>query len=138
MLIALVDPAHVAHEAAHRWFSAFGAASWATCPISENGMIRILGHPKYPNSAGSPAAVVPMLSGMRTLPGHVFWPDDISLFGSELVDPTHLTTAAQVTDAYLLALAIAHGGQLATFDRCLSTKAIRGGKAGLHFIGHAE
>ena len=109
MLIALVDPAHVAHEAAHRWFSAFGAASWATCPISENGMIRILGHPKYPNSAGSPAAVVPMLSGMRTLPGHVFWPDDISLFGSELVDPTHLTTAAQVTDAYLLALAERNG-----------------------------
>jgi predicted nucleic acid-binding protein len=41
---------------------------------------------------------------------------------------------AQVTDSYLLALAVAHDGALATFDRRLSTKAVKGGKGALHLI----
>jgi hypothetical protein len=79
VLIALIDPTHVGHDAAHSWFGATGAASWATCPLTENGVIRIVGHPKYPNSAGSPAAVAPIVARLRTLSGHVFWKDDFSL-----------------------------------------------------------
>jgi len=134
VLIALIDPTHVGHEAAHRWFAARGAASWATCPLTENGVIRIIGHPKYPNSAGSPAAVAPIVARLRRLPGHEFWNDDLSLIASPIVDVARIATPGQVTDTYLLALAVAKRGHLATFDRHLSPSAVRQGKAALHVI----
>ena len=134
ILIALIDSTHVGHKAAHRWFGATGSASWATCPLTENGVIRIVGHPKYPNSAGSPAAVAPIIARLRTLPGHVFWTDDLSLIDSDIVDIARIATPRQVTDTYLLALAVAHNGQLATFDRRLSPNAVRRGRAALHLI----
>lgn len=137
VLIALIDPTHVAHEAAHRWFQGTNGEAWATCPLTENGVIRIVGHPKYPNSAGSPAAVAPIVAGLRALPGHVFWGDELSLVASDLVDPALIMTPGQVTDTYLLALAVSKGGYLVTFDRRLSTKAVRGGRAGLHVIDAA-
>jgi predicted nucleic acid-binding protein len=64
----------------------------------------------------------------------VFWSDDISLVGNGLIDPTRLLTSGQVTDSYLLALAVVGGGRLASFDRRLSVAAVRGGKAALHLI----
>ena len=134
VLIALIDPSHIGHDAAHQWFASGGSLSWATCPITENGVIRIVGHPKYPNSAGSPAAVIPIVARLRALQGHVFWMDELSLAGSDLVDARQIATPGQVTDTYLLVLAIARGGQLATFDRRLSTKAVRDGKSGLHVV----
>ena len=134
VVIALIDPGHVAHHDAHLWFASRGAKSWATCPIVENGVIRIVGHPRYPNSPGSPAPVAEIVVKLRKLPGHVFWPDDLSLVGSADVDFGKILTPAQVTDTYLLALAKAHGGQLATFDRKLSTAAVHHGKASLHLI----
>lgn len=108
--------------------------AWATCPITENGIIRFVGHPKYPNSAGSPAAVISIVARLRALPGHVFWVDDFSLAVSDLVDVGQIAIPGQVTDTYLVALAVNHGGQLATFDRRLATRAVRGGRAGLHII----
>ena len=135
VLIALIDPTHVGHGAAHRWFGATGAASWATCPLTENGVIRIAGHPKYPNSAGSPAAVGPIVAQLRRLPGHEFWTDDLSLMDSEFVDLAQILLPAQVTDSYLLALAVSRNGRLATLDRRLSPRAVRGGRAALHLIG---
>ena len=137
VLIALIDPAHVGHDAAHRWFEAEGRDAWATCPMTENGMIRIVGHPKYPNTPGSPAIVVGVLQRLRELPGHNFWVDDISLAGSRRVDPSQILTSGQVTDSYLLALAAENGGKLATFDRRLSPKAVKDGKASLHVIDGA-
>lgn len=137
VLIALIDPAHVGHDAAHRWFEAKGRDEWATCPMTENGVIRIVGHLKYPNSPGSPAIVADVVQRLRELPGHRFWPDDMSLVGSDRVDPTQLLTSAQVTDSYLLALAAENGGKLATFDRRLSPKAVKDGKASLHVIDGA-
>jgi toxin-antitoxin system PIN domain toxin len=133
VLIALIDTAHVGHEAAHRWFGNIGSVPWATCPITENGVLRIVGHPKYPSSAGSPAAVAPIVERLRALPGHEFWTDDLSLVGSDGVDLAQIATPGQA-DSYLLALAVGRGGQLATFDRRLSAKAVRGGKAGLCVI----
>ena len=135
VLIALIDPTHVGHDSAHQWFSETGAASWATCPLTENGVIRIVGNPRYPNSAGSPAAVAPIVASLKRLPGHLFWKDDLSLVASDLVDVDHVATPGQVTDTYLLALAVANAGRLATFDRRLSTKAVRRGSAALHVIG---
>jgi len=89
---------------------------------------------RVPNTPGSPAAVAAIVARLRTLPGHVFWPNDISLAGAGHVDSAHILTAAQVTDSYLLALAVAHDGRLATFDRRLSVKAVKGGTAALYLI----
>jgi toxin-antitoxin system PIN domain toxin len=135
VLIALIDPAHVQHDAAHDWFAKYGKKSWATCPLTENGVMRIVGHVRYPNSPGTPSAVAQMMTGLCALPGHVFWPDDISLLDAKKVDASRILSSAQVTDSYLLALACAHGGKLATFDRRLVVDAVRGGAKGFHLIG---
>ena len=134
VLIALIDPTHTAHQTAHDWFADEGHQSWATCPMTENGVIRIVSNPRYPNTPGSPAVVAESLSGLCKLAGHVFWPNDISLVASGHIDCSQILTSAQVTDSYLLALASAHGGKLATLDRRLSTKAVPKGRAALKII----
>lgn len=134
VLIALIDPAHIAHDLVHQWFESEGRHAWATCPITENGVLRIIGQPAYPNTPGSPAAVAPIVQGLRNHPGHHFWPDSISLIGTSNVDPGALLTPGQVTDSYLLALAVSQNGKLATLDRRLSSKAVVGGKDALLLI----
>lgn len=134
VLIALIDPTHVSHADAHRWFAQQGSARWATCPMTEDGVIRIVGNPRYPNTPGSPAVVAAVLGRLRALPGHVFWSDDISLLDRRHIDAAQVLAAGQVTDTYLLARAMAHGGQPASLDRRLSVTAVHGGKHGLHLI----
>lgn len=134
VLISLVDPAHIQHDAAHDWFAATGQASWATCPLTENALLRILGNPRYPNCPGTPAVVCTVLAGLKRLPGHVFWPDDVSIADQALVDASRLLRHGQVTDTYLLALARAHRGKLATFDRRLVTSAVTRGRDALLVI----
>jgi uncharacterized protein len=135
VLIALIDPLNSRSAEAHRWFAAKGHEAWATCPLTENGTIRIVGNPRYLNSPGSPGAVSEILAKFATFPGHEFWPDDISLLDREKVDLARLSNSSQVTDSYLVALAIAHGGQLATFDRRLIPDAVKGGTKAVHLIG---
>jgi uncharacterized protein len=127
VLIALVDPAHVQHDEVHAWFARLGRKAFATCPITENGLLRIVGHPKYPNSPGPPSVVAESLAAIRSLPGHAFWPDSISAADAEALDASRLTGHAQVTDSYLLALARAHRGRLATLDHKLATTAVAQG-----------
>ena len=134
VLIALIDPAHVQHDRAHKWFAATGRQVWATCPLTENGVLRIVGHARYPNSPGTPAAVAKLLTTLCALPGREFWLDDITLLDAKRVDGSRLLDSAQVTDSYLLALARAHGGQLATFDQRLVTDAVTNGAKALHLI----
>jgi len=136
VLIALIDPAHISHDAAHRWFAGRSDAAWDTWPLTENGVIRIVGHPKYPGAPGSPAAVAAIIAHLRTLEGHVFWPDDISLVADARIDPARVLTSGQVTDTYLLAMAAVRGGRLATFDRRLAVNAVKGGQAALYLIAH--
>lgn len=134
VLIALIDPAHVQHDRAHAWFGALGSTSWASCPITQNGVLRIIGHPRYPNSPGSPAAVAVLMAGLLAHPGHEFWPDDVTLMDSSRVDAARLLDSGQVTDSYLLALAVAHGGHLATLDRNIVPLAVTNGARSLHLI----
>ena len=134
VLIALVDPAHVQHDQAHGWFARVGKKAFATCPITENGLLRIVGHPKYPNSPGPPSAVMAALAAIRALPGHHFWADKMSLAEGEYVDASRLSSPSQVTDTYLLALAAAHGGRLASMDKRLVVDAVVGGKRLLELI----
>lgn len=133
VLIALIDPAHIDHDRAHLWFAATANSAWATCPMTENGVLRILSNAGYP-STRLPAAVARSIQQVQKIPGHVFWPDNISLLDSQRIDMARLMTTAQVTDSYLLALAVAHGGQFATFDRRLITDAVHGGAESLHVI----
>jgi toxin-antitoxin system PIN domain toxin len=135
VLIALIDPAHVQHDRAHEWFAAEGRVAWATCPLTENGVLRIVGHPRYPNSPGTPAAVAELMAVLRGVGGHEFWADDVSLLDSQRIDSARLLDSGQVTDSYLLALAHAHDGKLATFDHRLVTDAVIGGAQALHRIG---
>ena len=135
VLIALIDPAHVQHDNAHEWFAKSGGKAWATCPLTENGVLRIVGHARYPSSPGTPAAVGELLMEFLDHPGHEFWPEDISLLDGQRVHVARLLDSAQVTDTYLLALAAAHGGKLATFDRQLVTNAVINGRQFLHLIG---
>ena len=135
VLIALIDPAHVQHDRAHAWFAAAGRKAWATCPMTENGVLRIVGHARYPNSPGTPAAVAELMARFLAHAGHAFWPDDVRLFDRKRVHAARLLDSAQVTDSYLLALVAEHGGKLATFDRQLVTDAVVNGAQALHVIG---
>ncbi|MDE1947381.1 MAG: VapC toxin family PIN domain ribonuclease [Burkholderiales bacterium] len=134
VLIALVDPAHVQHDQAHDWFARVGHRGFATCPLTENGLIRIVGHPKYPNSPGPPSVVVQSLVAIRGLPGHKFWSDDVSIADAGFFVPELLSSHSRVTDGYLLALAHAKGGRLATMDQKLATEVVPGGKKALALI----
>jgi uncharacterized protein len=138
VLIALIDPAHIEHDRAHEWFDAVGRHSWATSPMTENGALRVLSNPRYANSPGSPAIVAQILRELRTLSGHTFWSDDISVLDQQRFDTSRLLTTAQITDSYLLALALSHKGLLATFDRRLIHDAVRGGQKGLHRIASSS
>jgi uncharacterized protein len=134
VLIALMDSTHVQHDRAHDWFGREGKREWATCPLTENGVIRIVGSNRYPNSPGTPAAVAEILTVLRSLGGHEFWADNITLLDEKLVDTSRLLDSAQVTDTYLLALAASHRGQLATFDRHLIGAAVIDGSKALFII----
>ena len=134
VLVALLDPRHVFHDVAHDWFGA-RTDQWATCPITENGVIRVISHPRYPNTTGTPAAAADLVSQLRGLPGHVFWPDSVSLLDDAVCDRQQLSASGHLTDAYLIALAVANSGQIATFDRRLVASAIPGGEAAVKVLG---
>ncbi len=102
--------------------------------MTENAVIRIVGHPSYPNSPGSPSIVAGLLERLIAVPSHEFWLDDVSILDKRKFDLSRMVTAKQVTDSYLLGLALAHGGVLATLDGRLIPHAVRGGVQGIHLI----
>jgi toxin-antitoxin system PIN domain toxin len=132
LLLALTDPMHIHHESAHRWFLEKGQQAWATCPFTENGFIRIASHPNYPNRPGDVAAVLAIFRQLCEAPGHHFWPDDISIL--QLFESDPIITHAQITDLYLLGLAVHKRGKLATLDRRIPVDALRGGRKALELI----
>ena len=134
VLIALLDRRHVHHEPAHGWFAAAKAHGWATCPLIQNAVLRILGQPRYPNSPGPPAVVAPLMAQLIRHRQHQFWPDSLSLLGQSAVDVSRLLEAGQLSDTYLLALAVNHDGQLVSFDRRLSCEGVAGGREALWLI----
>lgn len=131
VLLALIDPRHVAFDLAHDWFAAEGHLSWATCPLVENGAVRIAGSSAYPSNLGQPALVADVLARFCRAPEHVFWPDELSLLTSPLIDRSTLVRSSAITDTYLLGLAAQNGGKLATLDRRLSTRVVKGGREAL-------
>lgn len=124
VLVALFDPAHCHHEAAHRWFEAQRGTGWATCPLTENGFVRVVSHPAYPGRRTTVEDAVRRLARFRSSGGHSFWPDQVSICEPTAVDFHHLRGHQQITDLYLLLLAVHHRGRLATFDRSIPVKAV--------------
>lgn len=125
VLIALGDPHHVHHLKVADWFTRHRTTGWATCPLTENGYLRILGHPKYPDGPGSPQAARLLLKQQVAEPGHQFWPDSFSLVDVAAY-PT-LPGSKALTDYYLLGLALSHSARLATLDRRIDPSLIPGG-----------
>ncbi|MBN2451241.1 MAG: PIN domain-containing protein [Lentisphaeria bacterium] len=113
VLIALVDVSHVHHERARRWFVR-AQPSFATCPITQGALVR-----HYFRDVPSPTAggVLSLLAGIEGMPGHAFWPDDVSYRD---VRVTGVIGYRQISDAYLAALARKRGGRLATLDSALA------------------
>lgn len=123
VLIALLDADHTLHAGATTWFASHAQAGWASCPITQNGCVRIMSHPGYPNPMPI-RAVLDRLGEAAATPFHEFWPDDVSLLDSEVVDATRIHGPRQLTDVYLLALAVRHGGRFVTFDAAVPMAAV--------------
>jgi len=128
VLIALLDADHTSHRSALAWFSDHASDGWASCPVTQNGCVRIMSHPGYPNAR----SVLEIVQRLRAATGdrtHEFWPDSQSLLDERLIDATRVHGPRQLTDMYLLALAVKNGGRLVTFDASIAIGAVRGAKA---------
>jgi uncharacterized protein len=128
VLIALLDADHMSHGAAWAWFREHSRSGWASCPITQNGSIRILSHPSYPN-ARTVTEVVERLRAATADQAHEFWADSCSVLDDHIVDVTRVHGPKQLTDVYLLALAVRQQGRFVTFDSGISTNAVRGAEA---------
>ena len=116
VLIALLDENHASHLAVTSWFVSHIEQGWASCPLTQNGCVRILSQPRYPNSLSIADAAARLRSAVST-PYHRFVADDISLLDEATVDSGSLSGPRQITDIYLLALAVAHGARFVTLDK---------------------
>ncbi len=132
LLLALTDPMHVHHEPAHQWFAEKGQHAWTTCPLRENGFVCIAGDPNYPNRTGDVPAVISILRQVCETTGHRFWTDDPSIL--EILESDAIITRAQITDVYLLGLAVRNKGKLATLDQRIPVNAVRGGRQAVELI----
>ena len=129
VLVALFDPAHIHHDTAHEWFGGCRDDGWATCPLTENGFVRVLSNPAYPGRRTTVADAADRLERLTNAGGHAFWGDQISLLDDLVIERARLSGHRQITDAYLLGLAVANGGCVVTFDRGLPLGAVRGARA---------
>ena len=126
-VLALLDPVHVFHEAAHAWIESEPNAEWMTCPLVQNGVLRVAAQSAYPNRLGSCSEVRQVLTSFCSDPRHAFCPDDLSLLDDPaLLDPGKLTPS-RVTDLYLLLLARRHKACLTSFDSRLPLEAVKDG-----------
>lgn len=124
--VALLDEQHVHNRTVTTVLQTPGL-SIATCPLTENGALRISNMPVF--SRGGPAGFARIRDAIGRAcrdTDHEFWPDDLSLIGDDVLDFTRLGGHNQITDAYLLALAVKHDGALATFDQRVGLTAVRG------------
>ena len=125
ILIALVDDEHAHHRRASDWVESDRRQKWATCPITQNGCLRIMSQPRYSNSM-SIAEAMRRLHELTYTTDHEFIADDISLLTEGVIDIGEVFGHRQLTDVYLLALAVAHDLQFVTLDRGVRMETVRG------------
>lgn len=126
--IALIDPAHPHHEIAQHWFGKY-EDGFSSCPIVQNGVLRIMANPSY-DSGDDEQFSYPMLFDLYKTSlskvNHEFWPDDVSLLSAQHFNHDTIHSHKQLTDIYLLGLAVAHKGCLVTFDRHIALSHVVG------------
>ena len=126
VIIALLDPDHTFHDRAHAWWKEHANLGWASCPLSENGVVRIMAGSSYSSQTSfSAATIVNLLKNFASQNDHEFWTDDISLRDEKIFAIDRVLRSHQLTDLYLLALAAKHGGRLVTFDQGISVSPAR-------------
>jgi len=125
VLLALLDSDHVDHDRARVWLDGEIATGWASCAITQNGFVRIVSQPRYPSPV-APAKAVDVLGRACASQHHEFWPCEVSLVDEQVIDRTRVHGPRQVTDTYLLALAVGRGGRFVTFDRSVVLSAVSG------------
>ena len=124
-VIALLDPDHAFHERAHAWWAANLKRGWASCPLTENGVVRIMSHPNYSTKMRlTPGDLIGRLRTFAAQSHHEFWPDDLSLRDEKIFAAGRIHSSRQLTDLYLLALAVNHRGRLVTFDQGIPLSAV--------------
>lgn len=115
VLIALLDPDHTFHQRAHAWWRADTA--WASCPLTENGVLRIMASRSYSNvSAFTVNGIARTFQTFADGTDHAFWGDTVSIVDPARFRHEDILSSRQLTDIYLLALAVENGGCLVTFD----------------------
>jgi uncharacterized protein len=117
LLIALLWPSHERHQLAVNWFTRHRGKGWATCPFTQAGFVRIVSNPAFSRDAVQPREAMQVLSANIAAKDHEFWPDELPVAGAVAFAGGRLMGHQQVTDAYLLGLAISRGGVLATLDK---------------------
>jgi toxin-antitoxin system PIN domain toxin len=125
VLLPLFDARHTQHAPARGWWALHGDQGWASCPLTQNGFARIISKPGYARPISLQTAFSVLLDQAKQT-DHEFWPDDISITDDHIFDHAFILGPNQITDVYLLGLAVKNGGRLATFDRGLPLKAVRG------------
>ena len=125
VLLALMDSGHVHHGPALAWWRNERDKGWASCPLTQNGFVRIVCQGKYPERPTA-AQAIEQLRLQLAEPGHEFWPDDVSITETALFDRSRILGPKQISDVYLLALAVKNGGRFVTFDRSIPLRAVRG------------
>lgn len=128
VLIALLDAGHVHHRVAADWLDANIGGGWASCPITQNGCIRIMSQPGYPQPLPVGEVAARLADATRTR-HHAFWGDGLSLLDPNVVRWRSILGSRQVTDVYLLALAVGNGGRFVTLDRAVPLAAVVGAEA---------
>jgi len=134
VIIARTDSRHEHHNRVVRWQERHSDELFVTCPLTENGFVRIYGHPNYPGGPGSPAEAMVELRYLRALPVHRFIPDSLSLADAEVFLDLAGVSPRQLSDVYLLGLAAHHGIEFATTDTRVLVHLVRGGAEALHVI----
>lgn len=126
-LLSLMDEDHIHHDRAKVWWRQHSQFGWASCALTQNCYVRISSQPSYANPQPLHSALARLTRQVGDS-NHQFWPDDISITDDTLFDRGFILRPSQITDIYLLGLAVKNGGRLVTFDRGLSLKAARGAK----------
>jgi toxin-antitoxin system PIN domain toxin len=126
VLLALLDPDHVHNQMALEWFEA-QTEGWATCPITQAGFARVASQDRYPHPVTTRAALG-LLEAATADEAHEFWPCDLAVTDKIWLDRERILGPAQLTDAYLLALAVSRAGRFVTLDRRVAVNAVVGAK----------
>ena len=133
-LLALLDPMHVHHEAAHDWYGKRPQRRLLTCSHVENGVIRVASQPKYPNCLGTSGRVREAVQKFIRQARPERCDQEVTLVDDNVLLRPELLTPSRISNLYLLALAAAHAARLATFDRRIPAAAVAGGCKALEMI----